>query len=104
MLNEAGVEFDFGAGVVLTGGGIGYFDGGKQLANSVFGLPVRVYPDRNFKSQRVDSTLAEGIVKHVTKTGGSSRYGSDVLMMKSREQGIDTSIFSKIINIIKRIF
>ena len=104
VLNENRVEFNFGAGVVLTGGGVAYFDGNKQIANAVFGLPVRVYPDRNFKSQRIESTLAEGIVKHVARMGKGARYGSDVQLAKVREPGTGPNIFSKIGDLLKRIF
>ena len=104
LLGANRVAFDFGAGVVLTGGGVAYFDGGKQIANAVFGLPVRVYPDKNYKSQRVDSTLAEGIVKHVARMGKGARYGSDVLLAKAREPGAGINIFNKLIALLKRIF
>ncbi|MCL2057772.1 MAG: cell division protein FtsA [Oscillospiraceae bacterium] len=104
LLNENRIEFDFGAGVVLTGGGISYFDGNRQIANAVFGLPVRVFPERNYKSQRIESTLAEGVVKHVARMGKGTRYGSDVQLAKSREPGTGTNVFVKIIEMIKKLF
>jgi len=104
VLNENKIEFNFGAGVVLTGGGIAYFDGNKQIANEVFNLPVKVYPEKNYKSQRVEFILSEGIVKHVVKMGKGARYGSDVIMSKSREPGSGVNIFKRIIDLLKRIF
>ena len=104
LLNENRIEFDFGAGVVITGGGISYFDGNKQIANAVFGLPVKVFPEKNYKNQRIESTLAEGIVKHVARMGKNTHYGSDVLLAKSREPGSGVSVFSRFIEMLKKIF
>jgi cell division protein FtsA len=106
LLHDNRVEFNFGAGVVLTGGGITYFDGNRELAHEVFGLPVKVYPGRNYKSQRVESTLAEGIVKHVTRMGKGARYGSDVQLVKSREPGAGTGtkLFGRIADALKKLF
>jgi cell division protein FtsA len=105
LLNDNRIEFDFGAGVVLTGGGISYFDGNKQIANEVFRLPVRVYPARAYSSQKIESILAEGIVKHVARMGkGKPPYGSDVQMLKNREPAIGISLFRRAIELLKRIF
>ena len=104
LLNENRIEFDFGAGVVLTGGGISYFDGNKQIAGAVFGLPVKVYPERYNKNQRMESSLAEGIVKHVARMGKGARYGSDVQLAKSREPGSGVNVFNRFIEMIKKIF
>ena len=98
------VEFNFGAGVVLTGGGAAFFDGNRQIANAVFGLPVRAYPDRSYKNQGAESTLAEGIVKHVARMGKGARYGSDVQLLKSREPGAGPNIFVKFIDLLRRLF
>ena len=104
LLNENRVAFDFSAGVVLTGGGIAYLGGNKQLANEVFGLPVKVIPDRNLKNQKTESLLAEGIVRHVARMRKGERYGSDIQLAKKREPGSGASVFSKMIELLKRIF
>ena len=104
LLYENRVEFNFGAGVVLTGGGIAYLDGNKQLANEIFRLPVKVFPERNIKNQKTETLLAEGIVKHVARMGKGTRYGSDVQLAKKREPGSGSNVFSKIIELLKRIF
>ena len=103
-LNASHIEFNFGAGVVLTGGGITYLDGGRQLANEVFGMPVKVFPDRNQKNLKTETLLAEGIVRHVARMGRGTRYGSDVQLTKKHESGSGGSIFNKIIELLKRIF
>ena len=104
LLNDNRIEFGFGAGVVLTGGGIAYFDGNRQLANAVFGMPVKVYPERNYKSQRIESALAEGIVKHVARMGKGTRYGSDVQLTKSRKQGESANVIGRLAQMLKKIF
>ena len=104
LINENRIEFNFGASVVLTGGGIAYLDGCKLLANYVFGLPVKVFPERNLKNQRTETLLAEGIVKHVARMGKGARYGSDVLLAKKREPGSGVNFITKIIDLLKKIF
>ena len=104
LLNANQIEFNFGAGVVLTGAGISYFDGIKQLAGDAFGLPVKVYPPRNYSGLRADSALAEGIVKHVARMRKGARYGSDVSLAKRREPGYGLNLFKKIIGLLKRLF
>ena len=104
LLNENGIEFDFGAGVVLTGGGIAYFDGNKQIANEVFQMPVKVYPPRMYGSHKVETLLAEGIIKHIYKTGKGTKFGSDVQVIKGRDIEPANSIFHKIVTLLKRIF
>jgi cell division protein FtsA len=103
-LEESGTVFDFGAGVVLTGGGIAYFDGNKQIANDVFNLPVKVYPARAYGAQRVETVLAEGIVKHVYKMGKGTKFASEVQYTKNREINAEGGIINKVITFLKHIF
>ena len=104
LLEKDGIKFDFGAGVVLTGAGIVYFDGNKQIANDVFGMPVKVYPARAHGSQRSETALAEGIVKHVYRTSKGIKFGSEVQVVKSREIMSEGGIINKIISLLKHIF
>lgn len=104
LLYDNRVEFNFGAGVVLTGGGVAYLDGTKQIANDVFRLPVKVFPERNLKNQKTETLLAEGIVKHVARMGKGMRYGSEVQLAKKREPGSGSNAFGKMIELLKRIF
>jgi len=104
LLQKNGIVLDFGAGLVLTGGGIAYFDGNKQIANDVFNMPIKVYPARAFGAQRVETVLAEGIVKHVHKTGKGIRFGSEVQIVKNRETISDNGVIDKVTSFLKHIF
>ncbi|MDR1059694.1 MAG: cell division protein FtsA [Clostridiales bacterium] len=106
LLGENKIEFSFGAGVVLTGGGIACFDGNKHIAGEVFRLPVRVFPPRMYGSQRAASLLAEGIVKHVSAAGagGGGRFGSDVQVLKRRDIRAGGALLRRIVELLKRIF
>jgi cell division protein FtsA len=104
LLSDSRIEFDFGAGIVLTGGGIAYFDGNKQIANEVFRLPVKVFPPRMYGSQKTESILAEGIVKHVSEARKGSRFGSDVQVIKSRDMRAGGTVLGKIVELLKRVF
>ena len=104
LLDDSHLNYDFGPGIVLTGGGIVYFDGNKQLANEVFGLPIKVHPMRIYGSQKVETLLAEGIVKHVCRTGKGTKYSSQVTIVKSREINAEGSFLHRFIALLKRIF
>jgi cell division protein FtsA len=107
LLNENQIEFDFGAGVALTGGGILYLNGNRQIANEVLGLPVKVYPARaygNQSNQKVESTLAEGMIKHIDKMRKGERYGSIVQQQKGRQSGSEYGLLHRIAELLKRIF
>jgi len=104
LLSGQAVSLEYGAGVVLTGSGIAYFDGNKQIANEIFGLPVRVYPARVYSNQNMDSTLPEGMVRYVTHTYRGTRYGSLVQFVRGRERGSGGGAFARIVAALKRIF
>ena len=59
---------DFRAGVVLTGAGISYVNGNKQIAEEIFKMPVRVASYKSFAElTKPEYVAAAGIIKHMAK-------------------------------------
>lgn len=105
MLDRAGFVLPAGVSVVMTGAGISYVDGCKQLANEVFDIPVRVVQAGQLQGVSKPEYIAcAGMVKYVAgvKRGGSS--ASEIKLKKPVNAQPKESVFSKILNFLKEIF
>jgi cell division protein FtsA len=91
-LQKAGVTVQLGAGVILSGAGISYVDGGMQLAYEVFDLPIRVASHKLAGISKIEFATAAGIVKYISlhRKNGSSAGGVKVQQPKGakRESGL----------------
>lgn len=87
------------AGVVLTGGGISYVDGGRQLAGEIFEMPVRVAPLKFPGLTKPECVTASGIVKYVSGNFKGRGCGSEVRSHRQdtkRKTGFFRSIYKKL--------
>ncbi|HHV96448.1 MAG TPA: cell division protein FtsA [Clostridiaceae bacterium] len=96
---------DLASGIVLTGGGISYLNGCKQIANEVFGLPVRVAAYRSSEGLlKAEYATAAGIIKYVNSKNkrNSIAFSSPEkdTVVKVKKEGF----LEKFIGIIRRIF
>ncbi len=101
---KAGVLKNLPAGVVLTGGGISYVDGNKQLAAEVFELPVRVASLSHMGITKSEYITAVGIVKYIANSRRGSSSASETKLPKPRLVSSKENIFSKFIKLLKEIF
>lgn len=94
-LAKSGIKGELGAGIVLTGGGISYVDGGRQLANEVFDMGTRVASYKSDGISKPELYTAAGIVKYVTAHSKGNNFGSDVKNQKSpkKEEGFFKKIY-----------
>lgn len=105
LLDKAGIVIPQEGCVVMTGAGISYVDGCKQLAQEVFELPVRVVQAGQMPGVLKPEFIASaGIIKYVAniKKGGSMASEIKVRKMDNKEH--KESFFEKIINIFKKMF
>lgn len=87
----------FAAGIVLTGAGISYVEGSKQLANEVFELPARVASFRFDQITKPEYATAIGIVKYVAAHHNKGQeFGSEVRQQRQKSPKKENSIFRKI--------
>ncbi len=93
-LAKSGIKGELGAGIVLTGGGISYVDGGRQLANEVFEMGTRVASYKSDGISKPELYTAAGIIKYVSTHSKGGNFGSDVKNQKSPKK--QDSFFKRI--------
>lgn len=101
---KAGVFRNLAGGVVLTGGGISYVDGNKQLAAEVFELPVRVASLSHIGITKPEYITAAGIIKYIANIRKGFSSASENKLQKSGFAKKKEGSFIKIIKFIKEIF
>lgn len=104
LLRNAGIAGNFQAGVVLTGGGISYVDGGKQLAAEVFELPVRIASMKLSEISKPEFITASGIVKYVSNHRRGGKAGSEVKVQKPKCSEKSINLSGKLGNFLKKLF
>ncbi len=104
QLLKAGVEKNPNSTVVLTGAGISYVDGSKQLAQEVFELPVRVASAGQHGISKPEYIVSAGIIRYIAnlKKGGS--LATEVKIQKSGRPAKSGGIMQKIARFFKEIF
>ena len=104
-LEREGVVPKPGAGVVLTGGGISYVDGGRQLAGEVFGLPVRVVQAGLLQGiSKPEYITAAGIIRYVAATKKEGSTTSEIKPKRAAVGERRESVIDKIIKFFREIF
>lgn len=92
------------AGIVLTGGGVGYLDGAKELAGTVFNLPVRIGCPLNVGIREPIYTTSIGLINYPLKRKFNYfiEYNDDNIKRRTKKskKGTNKGIFS----FIKRIW
>jgi cell division protein FtsA len=104
LIEKANLNENIGAGIVLTGAGISYLDGGREIAAEAFNLPVRIATCRHEGIQRIEYITAGGIIKYIAGRHKGSKYGSEIKYQKQKAQQKDNKIFDKISKFFKSIF
>lgn len=94
-----------GGGVVLTGAGISYIDGCKQLAQEVFEVPVRVVQAGQLQGVSKPEFIASaGMIRYVANVKKGGSLASEVKLKKLGNTQPRESIIDKLVKFIKEIF
>ncbi|HHW30432.1 MAG TPA: cell division protein FtsA [Clostridiaceae bacterium] len=105
IIEKAGLNTMNFSNVVLTGGGISYVDGNKQIAEEVFGIPARVAVYKTSVSLKPELYAAAGIIKYVsTYYKGNIAQLNQVVIKKQKSSMAKTSFFDKLLSWIKGLF
>lgn len=105
QLAKAGSLVKPGGGIVLTGGGISYVDGCKQLAQEVFEVPVRVVQAGQIQGvSKPEFITSAGIIRYVANIKKGASLASEVRLKKPGNEQLKESLVAKIIKFIKEIF
>jgi cell division protein FtsA len=99
---------NYPGGVVLTGAGISYVDGNKEIVEEVFEMPVRVAKIRHMDFNKPEYYSAAGMIKYVSSTRKPSSSVSELKQNKSiydsDGEGFLKSIFNKLSKIFRELF
>lgn len=103
---KAGVLNGLNSGVVLTGGGISYVDGNRQLAGEVFDLPVRVASINYPGISKPEYMVSAGMIKYIANISKNGSAGSEVRLQKPviPSRPARKGILEKILSFLKEIF
>lgn len=101
LLKTAGMNDGYVLSAVLTGRGISFIDGCREIVSTVFNIPSRIVSGKQNGIQQIEYFIASGMIKYVNENIESG-IGSDVAA-KSQNEG-NKGILSKIFAIITDIF
>jgi cell division protein FtsA len=105
LLDKAGTVLPQSGNVVMTGAGISYVDGCKQLANEVFELPVRVVQAGHISGVSKPEFIASaGILKYVATVKKGVSHASEIKLKKTANTKPEESFFSKIAEFFRKLF
>lgn len=105
QLDRAGLAIPAGGGVVMTGAGISYVDGCKQLAQEVFDIPVRVVQAGQLQGVSKPEYIASaGMIRYIANVKKGGSVANEIKLKKPANTKTKDSIIAKIIQFIKEIF
>lgn len=105
QLEKAGSLVSPDGGVVLTGAGISYVDGCKQLAKEVFEVPIRVVQASQLQGVVKPEFIASaGIIRYVANIKKRGSQASEIKQKKYGNQQPKETFFNKIKRFFKEIF
>lgn len=105
QLVKAGTLVSPNAGVVLTGAGISYVDGCKQLAQEVFEVPVRVVQAGLIQGvTKPEYVVASGTIRYISNIKRVACKTSEIKLNKSVNREQRESKLSKIASFFKKLF
>lgn len=105
LISKGNIAGNFSAGVVLTGGGISYVDGAKQLAEEVFNIPVRIASIKLGNISKPEYVTASGIIKYISGIRKGNNLGSEVKELKHKgSEKEESPIVQKIAGFFRKLF
>lgn len=104
LLVKNNVTSSLEGGVVLAGAGISYVDGCKQLANEVFGLPVRIGTFKVSGVHKPEFATSVGMIKHISSLHKASSVSLDVRAQKQKDVENKEGFLIKLLNFFRELF
>lgn len=104
QLQKAGMGKNLSGGVVLTGGGISYVDGNKQLAQEVFELPVRVASVNQQGISKPEYISAAGIIRYIANIRKGGSLATEIKIQKGGRTVKSEGPVQRIMRFFKEMF
>jgi len=95
----------FNAGIVLTGGGISYVNGNKQIGEDIFNMPVRVASYKSvIGASKPEMATAAGIIKHVSRRNKHSSISAGPKKVQTESRKKVRGFLDRLVNAVSRWF
>jgi len=105
QLAKSGIMLPPNGGVVLTGAGISYVDGCKQLAGEVFEMPIRVVQAGLIQGvSKPEFVVASGIIKYISNIKRVACKTTEIKLNKTVSKEQKASAFEKIASLFRKLF
>lgn len=104
QIQKSGFSKNLNGGIVLTGGGISYVDGNKQLAQEVFEMPVRVASVNQQGISKPEYMAAAGIIRYIANIRKGGSLATEIKIQKGGAKVKSDGALQKIIRFFKEIF
>jgi cell division protein FtsA len=108
LLDKSEISLPNEGTVVMTGAGISYVDGCKQLAQEVFDIPVRTVQAGQIPGVlKPEFVASAGMIRYVANVKKGVSRASEIKLRKQekqQKQQNEESVFRKILNFFKEIF
>jgi cell division protein FtsA len=105
LVDKSGVALPSGGSVVMTGAGISYVDGCKQLAQEVFEIPVRVVQAGQLRGvSKPEFIVAAGLMKYIANAKKGGSLASELKLKKTTNIKPKESFLGRFFNALKELF
>lgn len=104
LIDKANTYENYVAGVVLSGCGITFVDGAKQLTEEVFGLAARNSSFKLVGVSKQEYTTAAGIIKYVAGNRKSNNLGSEVKVIRQKNTANKAGFIRKLSKLFNDFF
>lgn len=105
LMDKSGIVLPSGSNVVMTGAGISYVDGCKQLAQEVFDMPVRVVQAGQLQGvSKPEFIVSAGLIRYIANVKRGCSLASELKLRKTTSTKPKESFFARFVNALKELF
>ncbi|MGE5615241.1 MAG: cell division protein FtsA [Bacillota bacterium] len=105
LVEKSGIVLPPGCNVVMTGAGISYVDGCKQLAQEVFDMPVRVVQAGQLQGVlKPEFIVSAGLIRYIANVKKGGSLASELKLKKTTSARTKESFLGKFVNALKELF
>jgi cell division protein FtsA len=105
LMDKSGIVLPSGSNVVMTGAGISYVDGCKQLAQEVFDMPVRVVQAGQLQGvSKPEFIVSAGMIRYIANVKRGGSLASELKLRKATSAKPKESFLARFVNVLKELF
>lgn len=105
LMDKSEIAMPSGSNVVMTGAGISYVDGCKQLAQEVFDMPVRVVQAGQLQGvSKPEFIVSAGLIRYIANVKKGGSLASELKLRKTASIKPKESFLGRFVNALKELF